>query len=42
MAGETGIDPDWGLAALVVAGASLPYVLLGTILGSTIKFELVP
>lgn len=39
---DAGPDREWGLAALVVYVATIPYVLFGTIRGSTIRFEIVP
>jgi hypothetical protein len=39
---EAGNQADWGLAALVIAGSTVPYVAVGAILGSTIRFQLRP
>jgi hypothetical protein len=39
---DAGSDPEWSLFPLVVGVATIPYVLFGTIRGSTIRFEIVP
>lgn len=38
MSQEAGSDPEWALVPLVVVSATIPYVVFGTIRGSTIRF----